>query len=172
MTAAQLVRLCRARGNSPAEDIPLVLDVLAETSDGRRHRLKALVDTGAQTNCIRAAELPQQYFQPARRPISLSTVSGDVLPGGSREVDIKLFFAPEAPGGRAVGSAWGVDASLYDSATTVDLILGYPWLRQHRLGIMPHKDALLAEKPRGTIYLRSWSQASSQPDPDDTKEVA
>ena len=170
MTAAQLVRLCRARGDAPAEDIQLVLDVLAETSDGRQHRLKALVDTGAQTNCIRAAALPQQYFQPARRPISLSTVSGDVLPGGSREVDIKLFFAPEAPGGRAVGSAWGVDASLYDSATTVDLILCYPWLRQHRLGIMPQKDTLLAEITRGTIYRKSWGQTSSQPDPDDTED--
>ena len=77
MTAAQLVHLCKARGSNPAEDIQLVMNVMVETEAGQRQTLKALVDTGAQTNCIRTEALPQHYFTPAKNPITLSTVSGD-----------------------------------------------------------------------------------------------
>ena len=142
LTSAQLVRLCQAPGGAASADMQLLLDVVVETPDGKRRFLKALVDTGAQTNCIHMNALPGHYFAAAQSPIALSTVSGEPLQGGRREVAVKLHFCPEGPQGKTLRTGpWTVDAKMYDSATSVDIILGYPWLRSHCLGILPHRIA-------------------------------
>ena len=127
LSATQLVRLCSAASGGASEDIQLGMDVMVGTADGRRRVFKALIDTGAQTNCVRMGTFPQKYFKPAKVPIALSTVSCEPLQGGQPEVYVRLIFCPEGSGGKALKvDHWDVEADLYDSAIQVDLILGYP----------------------------------------------
>ena len=152
LTNEQLIRLFRTHQNPSSADLQLIMDVKVETPDGAHRFLRALIDTGAQTNCIRMDALPSRYYTTASQPISMMTVSGEPLHGGRREAALKLHFRSSGPTGDTLGS-WTVDAKVYDSAANVDIILGYPWLRSNRLGILPHRNSLVPEGPDGMRYL-------------------
>ena len=160
----QLVRMCshHMQGVNGAMQLMFTLNVL--TADGQKHILNALIDTGAQTNCIRHDALPQHYFEPSQSPIHLSTVSGSPLPGGQREVQVELDFRPISRDGRPLRvKSWRVPASLYDATMKVDIILGYPWLWEHRLGVLPHEAALQADLMGQQVLLRGWRSSGRGP---------
>jgi hypothetical protein len=43
---------------------------------------------------------------------------------------------------------------LHDAAMEVDVIIGYPWLRQKKIGLLPHMDGLIAEKNGDLLFYR------------------
>jgi hypothetical protein len=165
LTNEQLIRLFRTHPSPSSADLQLIMDVKVETPDGAHRFLRALIDTGAQTNCIRMNALPSRYYATASQPISITTVSGEPLQGGRREAALKLHFRSSARRGSCLGS-WTVDAKMYDSACSVDIILGYPWLRSNRLGILPHRNSLVTEDVDGMRYLQGWDTPESAPSPD------
>ena len=54
-------------------------------------------------------------------------------------------------------------AKMYDSAANFYIILGYPGLHSNRLGILPHRNSLVAEVPDGMRYLRGWDTPEAAP---------
>ena len=54
-------------------------------------------------------------------------------------------------------------AKMYDSAANFYIILGYPGLHSNRLGILPHRNSLVAEGPDGMRYLRGWDTPEATP---------
>ena len=161
---SKLVQLCGRQGhdNSGAMQLMLALNVL--TQDGQKHCLHALIDTGAQTNCIRHDALPAHCYKPSQAPIRLSTVSGSPLPGGQREVQVDLDFRPMGRDGRPLRvKSWRVPASLYDASMKVDIILGYPWLLENRIGVLPHEAALQADWNGQQVLLRGWRSSGRGP---------
>ena len=129
LTNEQLIRLFRTHPNPSSADLQLIMDVKVETPDGAHRFLRALIDTGAQTNCIRMDAIPSRYYATASQPISMKTVSGEPLQGGRREAALKLHFRSSGPTGDTLGS-WNVDAKMYDSACSVDLHRGLPLASQ------------------------------------------
>jgi hypothetical protein len=65
LPVAKLAALCQ---EEEGQESQLLMQVCVETTDGAQHLLMALVDTGAQTSCIRGGALPAHYFAEARNP--------------------------------------------------------------------------------------------------------
>ena len=86
LPVAQLVRMCNQHGPEGHGEMQLLMNLSVITQDGTEYHLKALVDTGAQTNCIRHNAMPRHHCEQAKAPITLITVSGENLPGGKHEV--------------------------------------------------------------------------------------
>ena len=53
-----------------------------------------------------------------------------------------MLFSSKTPGGNTRPRRWKESAHFYDAAITVDMILGYPWLRSRQIGVLPHLNAL------------------------------
>ena len=131
---------------------------------GRRIVMRALVDTGAQTSLVRSGILPNGCFRPAKQPLRLRTASGDSLPGGEREADIRLMFKAHVEGGTGPPKVWSTVVRAHDGGIGCDLILGYPWLRDNRLDVQPWRHTLqLHEEPR-------WVLTASGPGEDQVEE--
>lgn len=125
----------------------------ATTSLGRERYIKALVDTGAEANLIRAGLFDSGEMRPSSSPLSLRTADGSVMRGGSQEVTLHLTFQ----GGMEGAKEWSVMAAFHDADLQVDAILGLPWLRQRQLGVIPHLEALVRwEEPQ--LLLKSVRQ--------------
>ena len=70
--------------------------------NGEERTILALVDTGAQANLVRRGPFPSKCFRPALVPLDLTTVSGEVLPGGRSEIKLSLSVSAEAEDGAPV----------------------------------------------------------------------
>ena len=134
----------------------LLMEVEA-TVHGVKRTMRVLIDTGAQANLVRQDLFPGSCFKPARRPLALSTVSGDMLPGGQREIRLKMTFATETEDGNPVDGGWKVATVLHDADIGCDAILGYEWLVDNKINVKAWTDALQLEQPPKYI-LRNRQQ--------------
>ena len=133
----------------------LLMHVVLEAGGVVRHA-RALVDTGAQVSLIRTGLLPDEVFQPARRPLALKTASGEPLQGGQRVATLQVEFAAETEGGVRTQTPWKTDVAVHDGDIGVDVILGYPWLRRQRVDVQPWRNALqLHDPPRWVLRAQS-----------------
>ena len=41
----------------------------------------------------------------------------------------------------------------YEAAIEMDMILSYPWLRENRLGVFPHRNALAMDEPNFQLVM-------------------
>ena len=57
--------------------------------------INALIDTGAQANLIRGDIFPEYIWNEAKTPLALTTVNGEILAGGKREITTKIVFSVE-----------------------------------------------------------------------------
>lgn len=77
------------------EDLQMLLHVQAKAEGGQLYPLKVLVDNGAQASLFRRGALPESLFTPAERPLALSTVCGQPMEGGQREVSMHIGMRQE-----------------------------------------------------------------------------
>ena len=66
-------------------------------------------------------------------------------------MDLELTFKKRRGGPKEVYKNHTVDAELWEAGIYVDVILGYPWLCEQRVGVFPHIGALALVKPVDTI---------------------
>ena len=126
----------------------LLMEVQARCN-GEERIILALVDTGAQANLVRRGLFSSECFRPARVPLALTTVSGEVLPGGRSEIKLSLSFSAEADDGAPVQQRWKTTAWFHDADIGCDAILSYQWMSEARLNVLTWRDALqLNEPPR------------------------
>ena len=62
---------------------------------GQTKKIKALIDTGAQANLLREDLFPSEIWKSSKNPLALTTVNGEILSGGRREVQTKINFHVE-----------------------------------------------------------------------------
>jgi hypothetical protein len=115
--------------------------------EGEFHILRALIDTGAEANLIRKGALSSHFFQISDDPIQLITANGQPLEGGSRTVDLQIFLKPYE-NGQFLTPSLQFSAVCYEADISVDIILSFPWMAEHKIGVFPHHRALVIEKPR------------------------
>ena len=93
-----------------------------------------LIDTGASVNLVRKGLFPESYFLPAKNPVQLTTANGQLLCGGNMAIKLRLTFGKV--NGRAV-QPWKVWGEFFEAETRADMILGYPWLAENQLAVIP-----------------------------------
>lgn len=84
------------------------------------------------------------------------TVNGEMLGGGRREIKTKITFHVETEskiGKRDPSPTWSTTAQFYDGAISCDAILGYGWLAQEKLDVLPWRNALQLHNPPRWILV-------------------
>ena len=84
---ANLTRIERGVGGEPRSNpnYNLFLPVVVRTRDGREHRIRALVDTGAEVALVRRG-LFDQYLREGRELVRLEAANQQSLGGNHREL--------------------------------------------------------------------------------------
>ena len=78
--------------------------------------------------------------------MKLLTANGQRLAGGTRVIETVLAFTQEKNGMRQKEKKF-CDAEFYEADIQVDAILSYPWLVQNKIGVLPHRRALVTDLP-------------------------
>ena len=142
--------------------LQLMVEVQISVNGSTPKSIKALIDTGAQTNLLKANVFPDEFWTNAKKPLALTTVNGETLPGGKREIKAQMTFLvdPESKKYRSdnfisqnENSTWTTDVWFYDGDISCDAILGYSWLAQKRLNVQPWRDALQLHDPPHLLLL-------------------
>ena len=47
-----------------------------------------------------------------------------------------------------LGKTLNYEAICYEAEITVDLILSFPWMARHKIGVFPHHKALVVDGPK------------------------
>ena len=100
-----------------------------------------MIDTGAQANLIRKDLIPDKFFKEVSERLNLRTANGQIMEGGTRDVDLTLGFR-RVMRGELLSDLDYRAASFYEADIRVDAIISYPWLEKNGIGIFPHLKAL------------------------------
>jgi hypothetical protein len=126
-------------GNPPRFLVVTVTLVCPTTGVSRS--LKALVDTGATVNIVREGIFPVGSFSPPPQRKYLKTADGSVLRGGDSGADLDLSMPVLGWTGKSETSQ--SRGYFYSGNIHVDVILGYGFLAQCQLIVVPHKDTIM-----------------------------
>ena len=98
---------------------------------------------------------------PAKHPLSLQTVDGSAMGGGDRKTRLELEI-PLLTGGPSLR----FKDTFYcaDMDPKFDIILSYPSLRTHKLGVLPHRNALVYEAEAGWLLLAGGQTTRFNPE--------
>ena len=115
----------------------LMMTLGATHAGGVCRTLTALIDTGAQVNLVRRGLFSHALFGPSSNPRTLITASGERMEGGQLEVQLTMHLRV-----RGTGQEWSAQATFYEADIQMDAIIGYPWLKAHKLAVVACKDTL------------------------------
>ena len=135
------------------KELQLTMKIFTRFPSGKSRSLSVLIDTGSMANLIREGLLCDDEFQVAKKRLWMHTASGQVLRGGQMVVEAEMLFKKKV-GPRGIWKNFEVPALLYRADIEVDIILGYPWLKENKMGVFPHLGALARVTPeRGIVWL-------------------
>ena len=118
------------RVRKAGESLQLSLLLPVTTATGDTKKLRVLVDTGAQINLIRDGLVP---MAPAPTILSFASASGAPMAGGSRVAKLGLDLMAQNP-----AADYLLTANFWNADIKVDMILSYPCLKDHKIGVLPH----------------------------------
>jgi hypothetical protein len=125
---------------NPPRFLVLSVTLVCPTS-GVSRSLKALVDTGATVNIVREGLFPVGSFSPPLQRKYLKTADGSVLRGGDSGSDFDLSMP--VLGWTGINETKQSRGYFYSGNIHVDVILGYGFLAQCQLIVVPHKDTIM-----------------------------
>ena len=105
-------------------------------------RIRALIDTCCEVFAVgKRSALPEGSLRPARRPLALSAVGSQPVPGGTEGAQVNISL----PVCHYLGPLQCVctDAWIYSADVTPELILGYPFLVAYGLTVDTVKHCVL-----------------------------
>ena len=130
----------------------LRLDVTLE--DGTSKKMKVLVDTGAQINLIKSGLIPMRE---AGRPVAFKTADDSPMNGGKELTKLRVKLHKWGVRGDSSQTFELVD-DFYNADIQYDLILSYPTLADHKMGVLPHRNALIMEEDGEDEPLTRWGE--------------
>jgi hypothetical protein len=125
---------------NPPRFLVVSVTLVCPTS-GVSRSLKALVDTGATVNIVREGLFPVGSFSPPLQRKYLKTADGSVLRGGDSGADLDLSMP--VLGWTGINETKQSRGYFYSGNIHVDVILGYGFLAQCQLIVVPHKDTIM-----------------------------
>ena len=123
------------------EKLQLMLSLPIRLKNGVEKVISALVDTVAQANLIREGIVPTHLTTLTQRPLELVAANGQIISGGDRETELKIFFSKTDLDGKGHEKR-DFCANFHVASIGVDAILSYPWLKEHKIGVFPHLESL------------------------------
>jgi hypothetical protein len=137
-TTAELLQ--EVLDGNPPRFLVVTVTLVCPTS-GTSRSLKALVDTGATVNIVREGLFPVGSFSPPPQRKFLKTADGSVLRGGDSGAEFDLSMPVLGwTGAHETKQSRGY---FYSGNIHVDVILGYGFLAQCQLIVVPHKDTIM-----------------------------
>ena len=143
------------------EHLQLLMKVSVLFSNGTRKIMSVLVDTGAEANLVRKGFLDDFFLRNAREPLSFVTANGQPLEGGKRTAKFTMFF-DQVVDGRTLPQTRSFEAEFYEAVISVDAILSFPWMADHKIGVFPHHQALALEEPVFTLLFGLRNEGSRE----------
>ena len=126
------------------ENVQLKMEIPGILPNGDTKNLKILIDTGAQANLVRSGLISRHLFRGAPKVLRFVTANGQKLEGCEHVADVALQFSSVEESGRRP-QTFEFPTTFYEAAIRVDAILSYPWLLENRLGVIPHRRALIMD---------------------------
>ena len=127
---------------TPTKRTQLLMTLRVRGPNGKDTHLTALVDTGACVNLIKKGCLSDQMTTSAD-PLKMVTANGETLQGGDQEIDLELDFRLKNEEELPFDSdTFHLRGKFHDADIENELILGYPWLQENNLAILPAEEAL------------------------------
>ena len=123
------------------EEHQMLMKLHFRLPNGKIQLFRALVDTGAQVNLMSDKCVPFHLSHPAEPPVRLVAANGQVIEGGQRSVDLDMLCEYGYPGQKQLKRT-SLKGQFLVANIDIDVILAYPWLREHELGVFPHLNAL------------------------------
>ena len=102
---------------------------------------RVLIDTGAQAHLVRTGPFPQQQWEPAAKPICLTTVTAGAMPGGMLSGKIEMCFMATRQ------SSMTREAEFYEADIHSDGIWGFPFLFKEGWLVDARRQCLLKRGP-------------------------
>ena len=124
----------------------LVMTIPTVFPNNRVRNLQVLIDTGCEANLVNAKLISPEYTHLPQKPIHLVTATGQPMNGGSKAVWLGMRFTQEEDGVER-DEVLEVTAEFFLSDLRIDAIISYPWMRENRIGIFPHLQALALRDP-------------------------
>ena len=84
----------------------------------------------------------------ARRPVSFETAEGSPMNGGEELTRLQLRLY-NRDGLADADRMMDLTDDFFNADIQYDLILSYPTLSEHRMGVLPHRSALIHEDEEG-----------------------
>ena len=164
--------VCHLRSLKGSHQRALKVMVTVLLSDGSRHELPALVDTGAEYNLCNPRHLRTDLWQRSERPITLLAANESVVTGGSMELLATLEFKGRA---RSLGRPKTIPmgSSFYQADVGAPIILSYGWLARNGIVVYPTGDALILRHQGQLAWIRGIGHEFEQepPFPLDTMRI-
>ena len=92
----------------------------------------------------------------ARRPVAFKTADGSPMKGGEELTQLRLRLHNRDSQGKRDETVEIVD-EFYNADIHYDLILSYPTLAEHKMGVLPHRNTLVKEDGEGDPLTR-WGE--------------
>ena len=136
------------------ESLQLQLHLPVSAPDGTTKTLRVLVDTGAQINLVRDGLFS---MKDVRKRLQFASADGSAMRGGDKVQTLSLDLHPpkaqeELPPSDQTGSFLLKDR-FWNADIRADIILSYPSLLKHNLGVLPHRGCLVREPIPDTFQL-------------------
>lgn len=126
---------------SPGQHLSLTVATQVHFSPDHISDLTVLVDTGAQVSLINRDLVPTHLWTNDVPHVRFRTANQSLLAGGDQAVHVVLYMKTRTESGKCFAIMF--PALLYGASIRADVILGYPWLKEATLAVVPLDHAMV-----------------------------
>ena len=142
------------------QELQLLIPILVQFPNGQKRLIQALVDTGAQINLVRMGLVPDELMGQPERSVRLLAANNQPIQGGDKIVQLSMAFTQVFDGCQQPDLAV-FEGIFFRAAIEIDMILSFPWLRENKLGVFAHHNALAIDEPEFTL-LYGWTGSNGR----------
>ena len=138
-------------------ELQLLLYLTVYFENGKKTMLRVLIDTGSQANLVNEKVVPNETRKQTNEVIRLAAATRQRLRGGDKKVEMEIGFQVQEWKNERPSNLF-LKGSFYVASIGLDAILSYPWLKQNKLGVYPHLQALAFDHPSLTVLTWWWAK--------------
>ena len=130
----------------------LLIPIVVLTRDGKRQKVTAMVDTGADVCLVQRNLFDNQYLVPTKHQIVIKAANQQGLGGNHRELVGKLIISGVDQDTRTEREVL-LPFRAFDADLMVDMILSYDWLATHSIDVRPRRHGIFVHRPGTAVWV-------------------